>query len=122
MQLSDAIKGMNEHRNALIDISQINNPSYISEHTHHLAQYIAAADACISDIESELEIEEAKLFKEFVKQGMSANAAKESVKREFIEQRAQIIKTARLISSGWKLVSASQSRVKHLIAEANNQI
>lgn len=122
MNLSDALQGMSEHRSALSDMSQASNPSYISEHTHKLAQYISSAEEILSELESQLEIKESESFKQHIADGKSVNAAKESIRREFIAERAEIMKTTRLISSGWKLVGASQSRVKHLIAEANNQI
>lgn len=113
---------MTKHRVALLDIDNASNPSSISENTHRLAQYIALAEEKLADMEEDLEIKESDSFNEHIKNGKSVNAAKESIRREFIRDRASIIKTTRLVSSGWKLVSESQSRVKHLIAEANNQI
>lgn len=122
MLLSTALKGITKHREALFEIGSASNPSQISEHTHRLTQYIAVAEEKLSDLESELEINESKSFHEHISTGKSVNAAKESIRREFPRERAEIIKTTRLISSSWRLVSECQSRVKHLIAEANNQI
>lgn len=119
--LQQALDGMSKHKEALREGSA-SNPSYISEHTYLLAQYIALAEDGLSELESSIIRKEADSFKKYVSSGKSANAAKESLKREFIEERAQIIKVSRLVSGGWKLVSENQSRVKHLIAEANNQI
>jgi len=122
MLLSTALKGMTRHREALLEVGGASNPSLISENTHRLAQYIAVAEEKLADLEEELEIKESDSFNQHIKEGKSVNAAKESVRREFTRERAQIIKVTRLVSSGWKLVSESQSRVKHLIAEANSQI
>lgn len=119
--LEKALNGMSKHREALRN-GGASNPSYISEHTYLLAQYIALAEDELSELESSIIRKEAESFNKHVLNGKSPNAAKESLKREFIEERSQIIKISRLVSGGWKLVSENQSRVKHLIAEANNQI
>jgi len=113
---------MSEHREALLEISSVSNPTYISEHAHRLAQYISVAEEKLADLESELSINEDNLFKQYIKSGKSINASKESVKHELTKERSEVVKVTRLVSSGWKLVSEAQSRVKHLIAEANNQI
>lgn len=122
MLLATALKGMAKHREALLELGSASSPSPISEHTHRLTLYLDAAGEQLADLEAELEINETASFHEHVKNGKSVNAAKESVRREFTQERATIIKTTRLISSGFRLVSECQSRVKHLIAEANNQI
>lgn len=122
MNLSTALKGMSTHREVLLEEGSTSNPSLISEETHRLAQYIALAEEQLATLEHDIEIKESASFHEHIKRGKSVNAAKESIRREFTEDRAMIIKVTRLVSSGWRLVSESQSRVKHLIAEANNQI
>lgn len=121
MLLSTALKGMARHREALLELGGASNPSAISEHTHRLAQYIAVAEESLAELEEDLEIRESESFNNHIKEGKSVNAAKESIRRELTKERAQIIKITRLVSSGWKLVSESQSRVKHLLAEANSQ-
>lgn len=121
MNLDSALDAMQKHKDALLD-EGASNPSVISENTHRLAQYIGVAEDRLAELEYDLEINEATKFQEFIKEGKSVNAAKESSKRHYIKERALIAKTTRLTTSGWKLVSESQSRVKHLIAEANNQI
>lgn len=122
MNLSQALKGMANHREALLYKGSVSNPTFISEHAHRLSQYIGVAEAELANLEHDLEINESKSFHQHIAKGKSVNAAKESIRREFTEDRATIIKTTRLVSSGWKLVSECQSRVKHLIAEAGNQI
>ena len=54
--------------------------------------------------------------------GKSANMADNLLKYDFVDERAQVIKLTRLCNSSWKIISVSQSRVKHLIAEALNQV
>ena len=121
MLLQSALKGMETYREALRSGSA-SNPSLISENTHKLASYIACAEDNLAELEYELEVKESESFNNHISNGKSVNAAKESVRREFTKERAMIVKVTRLVSSGWRLVSESQSRVKHLIAEANNQI
>jgi predicted secreted protein len=122
MLLATALKGISKHREALLELGSASSPSQISEHTHRLTLYLDAAGESLADLEAELEIKETASFHEHVKKGKSVNASKESVRREFTQERATIIRTSRLITSGFRLVSECQSRVKHLIAEANNQI
>jgi hypothetical protein len=122
MLFASAIQGMKKYKEALLEDKSASNPSAISENTHRLTQYLSALDDMISDMEEELELKEAKSFLKHVDAGKSANAAKELTKREFIKDRTTIKKTNRQISSGWNLVNECQSRVKHLIAEATNQI
>jgi len=122
MLLQSALKGMERYKEALLDEKGASNPSLISENTHRLTQYLSSAEDCLADLEYDLELNEAKSFNNHVKDGRSANAAKELTKREFVKERATIARTGRLVSAGWRLVSECQSRVRHLIAEANNQI
>lgn len=122
MLLATALKGMSVQREALLQAGSASNPSYISEHAHRLAQYIAAAEEALADLEASLEINESESYRQHIFAGKSVNATQEAIRREFTKERAEIKKITRLVSSGWKLISESQSRVKHLIAEANNQI
>ena len=122
MLLTTALKGMSNHREALLLKESTSNPTYISEHAHRLAQYTSSAEEKLADLESDLEMNSSKLFNEYIKDGKSVNASKEAVKNELTKERAEVSKVSRLVSSSWKLVSEAQSRVKHLIAEANNQI
>ena len=122
MLLATALKGMSTHREALLDVASSSNPTYISEHCHRLTQYISISEEYLADLAAELETNEANSFHQHIADGKSPNAAKELIRREFTKERAQIIKLTRLNSSGWKLVGECQSRVKHLIAEATNQI
>lgn len=121
MELQSALDAMQIHKDALLD-EGASNPSVISENTHRLAQYIGVVEDRLAELEFDLEINESEKFQEYFAGGMSVNASKEASKRYFTKERALIAKTQRQTTAGWKIVSESQSRVKHLIAEANNQI
>lgn len=113
---------MKNCKEALLDVGSASNPSLISEQTHLLTQFISAAEESVVDMEHKLELDESKVFQAHVESGKSAHAAKELAKRNFVQERADINRVNRLVASAWKVVSECQSRVKHLIAEANGQI
>lgn len=122
MLLATALKGMQEARNSLQQKEGVSNPSYISEHTQRLAQYTGAVEEVLAEDEADLVKKESDKFKAYMDEKKSANMASNLLKYDFTEERAQIIKLTRLCNSSWKIISVAQSRVKHLIAEANNQI
>lgn len=122
MLLATAMKGMLEAREALQAKEGISLPSYISENTQRLALYTGAVEEVLAEGESELVKKTAKQFKDYMNAGKSANMAGELLKYDFTEERAEVAKLTRLCNSSWKIISVSQSRVKHLIAEATNQI
>lgn len=122
MLLATAMKGMQEARTALQSKEGLSLPSYISEQTQRLAQYTGAVEEILAEGESELVKKTSAKFKEYMDAGKSANMAGELLKYDFTEERAEVVKLTRLCNSSWKIISVSQSRVKHLIAEATNQI
>lgn len=122
MLLATSLKGMLEARESLQKSEGISLPSYISEQTQRLAQYTGAVEEVLAEDEAELVRKTSKKFKEYMDSGKSANMAGELIKYDFTEERAEIVKLTRLTGSSWKIISVSQSRVKHLIAEATNQI
>ena len=122
MLLATSMKGMLEAREALQKPEGISLPSYISEHTQRLAQYTGAVEEVLAEDEADLVKKESDKFKAYMDEKKSANMASNLLKYDFTEERAQIIKLTRLCNSSWKIISVAQSRVKHLIAEANNQI
>lgn len=122
MELATAIAGVLQERSALQQPEGITSPSYISEHMQLLTQYNSALEENLADIESNLEIREANLFKELKSKGLSVNAAQVQTKYDVAADRAEVIRLTRLCSSSWRFISSSQSRVKHLIQEAQNQI
>ena len=122
MLLATAMKGMLEARSALQSKEGLSLPSYISEQTQRLAQYTGAVEETLAEGEADLVRKTSTKFKEYMDAGKSANMAGELLKHDFIEERAEVVKLTRLCNSSWKIISVSQSRVKHLIAEATNQI
>lgn len=122
MLLATSLRGMLEAREALQKQEGISLPSYISEHTQRLAQYTGAVEEILAESEADLVKKEAGMFKQYMDENKSANMATNLLKFDFTEERAEIVKLTRLCNSSWKIISVSQSRVKHLIAEATNQI
>jgi hypothetical protein len=122
MLLATSLKGMLEARGALQKQDGVSNPTYISEQTQRLAQYTGAVEEVLAEDEAELIKKESTKFKEYMEEKKSANMASNLLKYDFTFERAEIVKLTRLCNSSWKIISVSQSRVKHLIAEATNQI
>lgn len=122
MNIETAITGVLTERSALQQPEGLSLPTYISEHMQALAQYTSALDECVGKENKRIEIEEARLFKEYRKEGMSVNAAEKAIKYDLAADKAEIVYLQRLVSSSWRFISVSQSRFKHLIAEAQNQI
>lgn len=121
MDLATAISGVLQERNALQQPEGISNPTYMSEHMQLLAQYNSALEERVGDEQKELEVREAVLFKEYTKE-MSVNAATTKIKYELAADKAEVSRLQRLCTSSWRFISVSQSRIKHLIQEAQNQI
>lgn len=122
MLLATSLKGMLDAREALQSKEGLSLPSFISEQTVRLAQYTGAVEEVLAEGEAELVRKTSTRFKEYMEAGKSANMAGELLKYDFVEERAEVVKLTRLCNSSWKIISVSQSRVKHLIAEATNQI
>lgn len=122
MDIATAIAGVLQERSALQQPEGVSSPTYISLHMQTLAQYNSALEEVLADIEADLEKKESVLFKEYTKAGKSVNAAQTQIKYELAADKAEITRLTRFCSSSWRLISVSQSRIKHLVAEANNQI
>ena len=122
MDLQAAITGMLETRKALDSPEGLFSPTFISLKIQELAQYVGALEIILADKESDLTVKEAKRYKEYMSEGKKTSTAKDLARFDFIDEHAEINKLSRYISSSWKVVSTSQSRVKHLIEESRNQI
>lgn len=123
MLLATAVKGMMEARNALQQKPEgISMPTFISEQIQTLAQYTGAIEEILAEDEAKLVKDEAAKFKAYMASGKSANMAANLLKHDFTDERAEIVKLTRLANSSWKIIGVAQSRIKHLIAESNNQI
>lgn len=122
MNIDTAVAGMLDARHALQKREGVSSPTYISEQMQRLAQYTSAIEERLAELEEDLENKESELFKKYRSEGKSVNASEKNIKYDIAEEKARIIKLTRYASSSWKLISVSQSRIKHLIAEANNQV
>lgn len=118
-----AIKGVLEERNALRQPMGVSSPTYISEHMQLLAQYTSALDECLAEEQKRVDVLEGELFEKYTKlDKKSVNAAQKIIKYELAADKAEITRLQRLCITRWRLIGSSQSRFKHLIAEATNQI
>lgn len=122
MNLATALSGVLTERNALQQPEGISLPSYISEHMQRLSQFTSALDICVGEEEKKVAVQEAELFKKYKGEGMSVNAAQNLIKYDLASERAEIVRLRSLVSSSWRFIGASQSRVKHLVEEAKNTI
>lgn len=122
MKIDTAISGMMQAREALQESEGLSSPTHISDNMYRLAQFVSAVEEGLGTLEEDLEVKEAQFFKEMTDAGNSVNATQVSMKYEFAKDRAYINKITRLVSSSWKLISASQSRIKNLVEESKNQI
>lgn len=122
MKIDTAISGMMQAREALQESESLSSPTHISDNMYRLAQFVSAVEEGLGTLEEDLEVKEAQFFKEMTDAGNSVNATQVSMKYEFAKDRAYINKITRLVSSSWKLISASQSRIKNLVEESKNQI
>lgn len=122
MLLTTAVKGMMDARTSLQKKEAVSLPTFISEQIQILAQYTGAVEEVLAEDEASLVRKESNQFKTYMEEKKSANMAANLLKYDFIEERAEIVKLTRLCNSSWKIIGVCQSRIKHLIAEATNQI
>lgn len=122
MKIDTAIAGVLQERGALQNMEGTPNPSYLSEHMHLLSQYNSILEERVGEKKKELEIREAELFKKYRKEGKSVNASEVQTKYDVVEDRSEVNRLTALVGSSWRFISATQSRIKHLIEESHNQI
>lgn len=122
MNIATAISGVLTERIALQQPEGVSSPTYISDHMQRLSQYTAALEEVLAEEEKKLEIKEGELFKQYQKDGLSVSAAQIQIRYSTAPDRAEVSRLSRLCSSSWRFISASQSRIKHLVEEARNQI
>lgn len=122
LDIATALGGVLEERNALQQPEGVFSPTYISEHMQRLAQYTSSLEENLAEIEKDVELKEAKLFKQYRDKNMSVHAAQVQIKYDVAEDKAEVTRISRLCSTSWRLIGASQSRMKHLLAEAANQV
>lgn len=122
MDIALAISGVLTERNALQQSDGLYLPSYISEHMQALAQYTSALEETLGEEEKRITIEETKLFNAYRNKKMSVNASQVQIKYDLAADKAELDRLSRLCASSWRFISVSQSRINHLLKEAQNQI
>lgn len=123
MNIDTAIAGVLTERSALQQKEGLSMPTYISEHMQALAQYTSALEECVGNEQKRIDLKEAELFDQYTKkEKKSVNAAQTIIKYELAVDRAELARLTRLCSTSWRFISVAQSRHKHLIAEAQNQV
>lgn len=122
MDIETAIAGVLTERSALQQPEGVSSPTYISEHMYLLTQFNSALEEVLAEEEKKFKNHEAELFKAYTKAGDSVNKAQTKIKYELAADEAEITRLTRLCSSSWRFIGSSQSRIKHLIQEAQNQI
>lgn len=120
--MGDSVESMLAARKELQSLDPLVSPGKISEVMYKLAQYTSSAEEYLGELEEKLEKDEALFFQKMREQGKSVNATQVEMKYKFSPRKAQIIKITRLTSSSWKLISASQSRLRSLVEESKNQL
>ena len=122
MKLDAALAGVLQERAALQKMEGTLSPSYLSEHMQVLSQYNSILEERVGEEKKKLEIREAELFKKYRKEGKSVNASEVQMKYDVAEDKAEVTRLMALVSSSWRFISVTQSRIKHLIEESHNQI
>lgn len=123
MDLKVALKGMLDAQNALRSKEGVLNPSFMSENMMRLSQYTGAVEEHLAGYEKDFEITYATRLRYFmVELKMNVTASERQVEIETAELKGQIKYLTRLVSSSWRQVGVIQSRVNHLVKEAQTQI
>jgi hypothetical protein len=122
MELSTAVAGMLDTRKALDSPEGLFSPTFISSKIQELAQYVGAIEVILAEKEEQLTIQEAAAYKAYMNAGKKTSTAKDLARYDFVTEHAEINKLQRYVNSSWKIVSTSQSRIRHLIEESKNQI
>lgn len=119
MTIDVAVKGMLAAENSLRSKEGIMNPVFMSEAMMRLSQYTAAVEEHLAGYEKEFEISYAQTMREkLIVQKMKVTQAEREVDMEMAELKGQIKYLTRLVGSAWKQVGTIQSRINHLVREA----
>lgn len=99
------------------------DPAYLSEQVYRLAQYTAAVEVGLGDLEQWYEESEAALLREAIKVNkMTASAAEKEVKMELGDVEGQIKYLKRVTSAAWQLHTGGMARVKRLGQEQQGAV
>lgn len=118
MDLTKSLEGLIDAREKLATRQGIDNPTFISEQMMRLSQYTASAEAHLADLEYNFEIKEAQVYKSYLlDRKLTTTAAERLAKADLAEEKAQIKRLSRLVSSAWRTIGICQSRIRHLEGE-----
>lgn len=121
MDLDKAIEGMLDAEKKLRTAQGINNPVTMSEQMMRLSQYLGAVEEHLANYERDYEVSLAQnLHRLMILEGMKPTPAEARAKMELGETKGQIVYLSRLVTSGWRQVGVIQSRINHLIREAQS--
>lgn len=119
MDLQKAIEGMLDAESKLRTPRGINNPTTMSEQMMRLSQYLGAVEEHLAVYERDYETNLAIALKRYMlEQNMKPTPAEARAKMDLGEVKGQVAYLGRLVSSGWRQVGVIQSRINHLIREA----
>lgn len=117
MNLEEATKGMLKTREVLRTRQGISDPNFISEQMQRLAQYTAAIEEHLADLEQQLEDTMYKIFINSTKGGTSVSQSETLARFQTKELKGQVEKLNRYVKSSWNIIGVAQSRVNHLTKE-----
>jgi len=125
--LTQALDGIASAESHLASREAINSPSVISAHMYRLGQYTSALEKILGDCEQEYEIKWAQAYKEATApspsadgktvKGLSATAAEHKANIDTAEDKGNIKKLNRYVSSSWRNQTGAMARINHLAQE-----
>jgi len=123
MDLETSIKGMLDAQAKLREPAAIANPQLISDQMYRLAQYTAAAEHFLAELERDYEELEANIYRKAMREDkLSASAAEKQVKIDLGDLEGKIKYLTRIIAAAWKLHMSAMAKVKHLESENRGAI
>lgn len=117
MDLQTALKGMLDAQDKLSTPEVMASPVLISEQMYRLGQYTSAVERELGDIEEEYEINWSDDYRRALEDKMSVTAAKQHADVENSEDKGQIKRLSRYVSSSWKVHTQCMARYNHLTQE-----
>lgn len=121
MQLDKALAGMFDAQNTLRSKEGVSNPVLLSEQMMRLSTYVSAVEEKLAEYERDYEQQYAVSLRErMLGKGLKVTQAEREVDIELSELKGQIKYLTRLVASAWRTVGVAQSRINHLIKQAES--
>lgn len=121
MELSQSLKGVFDAENALRTPRGVTDPSTMSVQMMRLSQYLGSVEEKLAEYEKGFEIQFATLLKEYLMdKKMKVTQAERMVDIELAGLKGEIKYLTRIVSSGWRQTGIIQSRINHLIKQAES--